>query len=297
MTLAIYGKKTSGVIEIRVVAYCREYVENLTLIGCGITNSIGRQDGQLQRLCNADRGLIAPLFLAFIVALNFDIDIVWAEGSSQPLYRLPACLLATACQSGGEWTFIATRQADQPRRVLLQVLPCGGALSLHRLPHLELRDELTEVLIAGLRLAEQRQMSRLWDMLVWQPCGRREARAEAGDGNLCSYMRGDSVSFCAGMKARGAVDAVSVEKSHPWHLEFYGSLDQFLGLGCPFEKAEGAGGMKLYIALSHRGRPSSRNLASGHGAGSSTTMYRHALAQPDPIAEDSIQSCSTNHRC
>src|ERR1700679_2200710 len=111
MTLAIYGKKPSGVVEIRVVAYCRENVEDLALIGRGITNSIGRQDGQLQGLCNADRCLIAPFFLAFIVALNFDIDIVWAEGSYQPLYRLPACLLATACQSGGEWTFIAARPA------------------------------------------------------------------------------------------------------------------------------------------------------------------------------------------
>src|ERR1700678_2019373 len=134
-------------------------------------------------------------------------------------------------------------------------------------------------------------------MLVRQPCGRREARAKAGDGNLCSYMRGDTVSFCAGMESSGAVDAISVEKSHPRHLEFHGSLDQFFGLRSPLKEAKDAGGMKLYIALSHRGRPSSMSLVSGHGAGSSTTMYRHALAQPDPIAEGSIQSCSTSHRC
>src|ERR1700733_2162749 len=109
-------------------------------------------------------------------------------------------------------------------------------------------------------------------------------------------MSRDSISFCAGVEPGGAVDPVSVEKSHPWHLEFYSSLDQLFGLRCPFQKAKGAGGMKFYIALSHTGRPSSMSLVSGHGAGSSTTRYRHALAQPDPIAEGSIQSCSTRHR-
>src|SRR5579859_3474525 len=134
-------------------------------------------------------------------------------------------------------------------------------------------------------------------MLVRQPRRRRQTRPEAGDGNLCSDMCRDTVSFCAGMESSGAVDAISIEKSHPWHPEFHGSLDQFFGLRSPLKEAKGACGMKLYIALSHRGRPSSRSLVSGHGAGSSTTTYRHALAQPDPIAEDSIQSCSTSHRC
>jgi hypothetical protein len=33
MALTIYGKKTSGVIEVGVMAYRREYVEDLSLIG------------------------------------------------------------------------------------------------------------------------------------------------------------------------------------------------------------------------------------------------------------------------
>src|ERR1700733_5537918 len=104
-------------------------------------------------------------------------------------------------------------------------------------------------------------------MLVWQPCGRCKTRPEAGDGNFCPDMSRDSISFCAGMEPGGAVDPVSVEKSHPWHLEFHGPLDQFFRLGCPLKEAEGAGGMKLYIALSHRDRPSSTSLVSAHGAG------------------------------
>ena len=46
MALTIYGKKTSGVIEIRVVAYCSEDVEDLAFISSGITDSIRGKIGK-----------------------------------------------------------------------------------------------------------------------------------------------------------------------------------------------------------------------------------------------------------
>ena len=142
-----------------MIAYCGKEVQNLAVVRGGVAHSIGRQDWELQRARNPNRSLIAPLLLAFLMSLQFDVDIARAEDANQLFDRLTACLLAAAHQRSSKWAFIAARQADQTGAYCCRSSKCGCAFLLRGLAHLELRDELAEVLIAlhAIRRADGRR--------------------------------------------------------------------------------------------------------------------------------------------
>src|ERR1700679_3151393 len=56
-------------------AYHSKHIENFSVIRRGITNTVGSQQRQAQALSNTNGGLVAPFFLALVMALNFYIDI------------------------------------------------------------------------------------------------------------------------------------------------------------------------------------------------------------------------------
>jgi len=61
---------------------------------------------------------------------------------------------SSVCQGGSQRAFLAAGQADQPGGKLLQIIQRSRALGLGSFAHFEARDELAEVLIAGLRFAK-----------------------------------------------------------------------------------------------------------------------------------------------
>jgi hypothetical protein len=65
-------------------------------------------------------------------------------------------------------------------------------------------------------------------------------------------MGADFVLLALHVKARRTIEAVSVEERHGRHFQFGGSLDERFRQRSTLEKAEGAGGMKLDIRVSHR---------------------------------------------
>ena len=156
MTLIVERQKAARTIEFRVVAHRREEIQNLAIIWSGISHSVRRKHRQLQRTSNANRSLIPPLLLTFLMPLQFDIDIPGTEDANQSLDGFAACLFTTAHQSSCQWAFITSRQAHQAGCILLKIIEVSCALLFRRLPHFELRDELTEVLIAFAGLAQSR---------------------------------------------------------------------------------------------------------------------------------------------
>ena len=66
-------------VELGVVADGGEEVEDLAVVCGGVADAVGGEHRQLQRTCDAKRRLVAPLFLALAVPLQFDVDILAAE--------------------------------------------------------------------------------------------------------------------------------------------------------------------------------------------------------------------------
>ena len=110
------------------MAHRSKEVQNFAVICSRITDTIGREHRQLQRMSDADRCLIAPLLFALVVALHLDVDIFAAEDSHQPLDGFAACLFSAIRERRSQWAFIATGETDQPGCILLQIIPCGRAL-------------------------------------------------------------------------------------------------------------------------------------------------------------------------
>ena len=63
--------------------------------------------------------------------------------------------LAAAGERRSQRALVAAGQADQPGRKLFKIVKRCRAFGLGGFAHLEARDELAEILIAGLRGAEQ----------------------------------------------------------------------------------------------------------------------------------------------
>ena len=58
-----------------------KHIQNLAVIRRCIPNTVGSKHRQAQALGNADRSLVAPFLLTFVMALNLDIDILSSEDS------------------------------------------------------------------------------------------------------------------------------------------------------------------------------------------------------------------------
>jgi hypothetical protein len=148
--------------------------------------------------------------------------------------------------------FIASREADQAGCILAEIVKVRRALALCRFAHLELRDQLTKILIALARCAEQRQARRFLGMLMRQPGRRREPRPEAGDGNLGSDVRANGAAlsrWCeSGPHRRRRCGRAAPSPASPAQPRARSGLR----LRCSLEQAEGARRVQLDIPLSHR---------------------------------------------
>ena len=77
---------------------------------------------------DADRSLIAPFFLAFLMALQFDIDILAAEDAHQSFDCFASGFFSATHQRSGQRPLISACQTHQAGCVLLQIIEGCGAL-------------------------------------------------------------------------------------------------------------------------------------------------------------------------
>ena len=117
--------------------------------------------GRRSEDARCEQRLVAALFVALLVALKFDVEIAAAVDCGEPLGDLARSCSAAVCQRRGQRAFVAAGEADQSGGELFKIFERSRALGLGVLAHLEARDELAEILIAGLRCAEQQQARRL----------------------------------------------------------------------------------------------------------------------------------------
>src|SRR5665213_3087346 len=105
---------------------------------------------------------------------------------------------------------ITSGKTDEPSGKLFDIFERGCAFGLCRLAHLEARDELTEILIASLRSAQQQQPRRLGGMLVWQPGWRCEHISKRAHCNLGANMRSHATSDTCCVKACCTVKPIAI---------------------------------------------------------------------------------------
>ncbi len=135
------------------MAYGREHIQHFALILRCIANTVGRKDGQAQALRNAQRCLVACLFGAVAVALQFDIHIAPPKHCNEPLDACAACCFSAPVERRRQRPFFSTRHAEEAAAELRQVVQGCRAFALARLAHFEACDELAEILIARARRA------------------------------------------------------------------------------------------------------------------------------------------------
>ena len=75
LALGVAGEQAAGVLELGAVADGGEDVEDLALVLGGVADAVGGEHGQAQGFGEAESGLIAPFFVAFAVALQFDVHV------------------------------------------------------------------------------------------------------------------------------------------------------------------------------------------------------------------------------
>ena len=143
-----------------------------------VANAVGGDERQLERARNADRGLIPPLLFALAMSLQFDVNIIAAKNARELLNHIAPCIFSAAHQRCCERALVATGQADEACCVLLKIVAVRGAILLGCFAHLELRNELAEILIPGARFGEQGNARRLGVRLVRQPGRRRKPRPQ-----------------------------------------------------------------------------------------------------------------------
>ena len=178
---------------------------------------------------------------------------------SRSMILLAASLPLCARAAAGAPSSPPVRQMS-PAENSSMIFERGRAFGLCSFAHLEAGDELAEILIAGLRFAQQQQARWLRRMLMRQPGRRRKHVAEGAHGDLRADMRAHAAANAGSVKARRAVEAVAIGQRECRHAELRGALDERLRLRAAFEKAEGACRMQLDIFTFFRKWPLSFRL-------------------------------------
>ena len=162
------------------------------------------------------------------MALQLDVDVEAAVDGHQPLEEIARALRVPPGQARRHRAPGAAREADQPRRVLDEIVEGGRALALGR-AHLDAGQEPAEVLVPLAVLDQEREPTAVVERHLGADDGlEAEARARA-------------------VELGRAVEAVGVDERHGGLLELRRPLGQGLRQGRRLEKAEGAPGVQLDV--------------------------------------------------
>src|ERR1035437_4032170 len=103
------------------------------------------------------------------MALQFNIEVAVAVDFGELLEALPRLPLPGLRERRSKRSLIAAGQADQSRGKFREVIKRCRTLGLRCFAHFEARNELTKILIADLRCAEQHNPRWLIGTLMRQP--------------------------------------------------------------------------------------------------------------------------------
>ena len=89
------------------------------------------------------RETVAGFLFALVMALEFDVHVAAAVDGDEAIELLGCGGFALTSESGGERTFFAAGEADQPCGKFFEIIEGGRAFSLGGFAHFEAGDELT----------------------------------------------------------------------------------------------------------------------------------------------------------
>src|SRR5208283_6060904 len=90
-----------------------ENIAKFALPSRGVTDAIGRKQGNLERVGNFDGGAIAGFLLPMKMALQFHVDAVMAKNVRQPLDPVARFFHATVSESKGQRSVVVAGKANQ----------------------------------------------------------------------------------------------------------------------------------------------------------------------------------------
>src|ERR1700692_3270133 len=97
---------------------------------------------------NTDSSLVTPLFLPLSMALKLYINIFLPKEPDKLFCNFHCFQFTATHQCCCQRAFIAARKANEPGRILFQVLKRSRPFALGGLAHLEPGNQLTEILIS-----------------------------------------------------------------------------------------------------------------------------------------------------
>ena len=159
-----------------------EEIENLAVVCRCVADAIGRQHRQLQRIarCGSQPDFATlPRVPGGAAVRRRHFSGRRFRPAVRRLSR--ASFFAAVQQAAANGPSSPPVRQTRPDAYCCKSSKLAAPSRFRRLPHLELRDELAEILIAGARFAEQRQARRLDGMLMRQPCRRREPRIQSSE--------------------------------------------------------------------------------------------------------------------
>src|SRR5579863_8584397 len=90
-----------------------ESVCQLSRLGGGIADPIGRKQWEIERTGEVDRGTVASFFFTLEVTLQFDIDVLGAEDGDELIDTVSRLFKIALLQSRGQWAIRAAGEADE----------------------------------------------------------------------------------------------------------------------------------------------------------------------------------------
>src|SRR6266704_921914 len=114
-----------------------------------VTNSVGREQRQMQALCKANGSLVARFFGRIEMALNLYINVPFSK-NREKLFDVPSGLFRSSlgerrCQN----SFFAAGEADQPLGVFRDFFERRGPCPFFLFPQLVACHQTTEALVSG----------------------------------------------------------------------------------------------------------------------------------------------------
>src|SRR5438105_7929376 len=205
ITVGVFSKQAVGGFQCSMISNAREDVENLAFSRQSVTNTVGRHERQPERFGKYHRLLIDRFFFAIVMTLQFDIDVFATKDVDQSIESFTAAFIRNG---SGEWTVLATREADETAGVLSDLIFRDCAFTLRR-AEFHASQEPAKILVTLARFGEERIANAC--------CGSdfsADMRLETG------FLRSE-------IKSRRAVNAVAVEKGHCRHRVFRACSNKF----------------------------------------------------------------------
>ena len=202
-------EQAAGAGKRHMIADAGEHIQQLALGWRGVGGAVGGDQRDAQTPRAFDDGLVGRFLFPPVVALQFCVHVGAAEDIEQ--LRLGM-----------------TGEADQAAREFGQLIECGRAFALLG-AQLDAGDQPAEVLIAFARGRQQR------------------VRVAVGASDFRANMGANAGLFRRHVKARRAIDAVAVQKSHGGRARLRAGSGHLFRHRSAFEKAETGACVQFHV--------------------------------------------------